>query len=113
MSIGPQPSKALTRSQIKKPSKSAICTCSEKSQQAKPTMNEQDKEEIAELFTDLVNSLRKDLGKHSKSNTTKLFSLRESIEEQIELEKRSSELGLKPDYFKGSIDEDANQWLDF
>jgi len=76
-------------------------------------MNEKDKKELADMFNGLVTSLRKDLEKESKSNTSKLTSLHESIEEHIETGKRSNMLGLKPDYFSGSTDEDASQWLDF
>lgn len=76
-------------------------------------MNEKDKKELADMFNGLVTSLRKDIEKESKSNTSKLTSLRESLEEHIETGKRSNKLGLKPDYFSGSTDEDASQWLDF
>ena len=101
-----------TRSQAKKLSFSQTCTCPE-SQQAIPKMNENDKKEIKDIVSTLLNGLRSDFEKESSSNQSTLTQLRQSIETQIEDSQKATRLALKPEYFMGSTDEDANQWLDF
>ena len=112
MSLSDTSKTVVTRSQSKKLSSSETCKCP-KSSQAIPKMNADDKKEIKAIFETLINSLRSDMEKEATSNKSTLTSLRDSIESQIETGKQTNKSGLKPEYFSGSTDEDANQWLDF
>ena len=112
MSLSETGRTVVTRSQSKKLSSSETCQCP-KSSQAIPKMNADDKKEIKTIFETLITSLRSDMEKESTSNQSKLTSLRDSIEAQIATGKQTTKSGLRPEYFSGSTDEDANQWLDF
>lgn len=64
-------------------------------------MNANDKKELKDMFTALVDSLRSDIEKESTKDM------------RLETSKRSNDLGLEPEYFTGNTEEDATQWLDF
>ena len=71
---------------------------------ASPTMSADDKKEITDMVNGLFNALRVDLEKESTANKAALSSLHESIEAG----KKSNKLGLTPECFTGSTEEDAN-----
>lgn len=82
---------------------SEFCVCPSKPMTA---MNDDQKEEFKQFFTNFMQSLRTDFEKESTTNRAQLDSL------QTALKKKSSTQHLKPEVYDGNPVDDALAWLD-
>lgn len=108
------PHKIVTRSQTSKKSVSGAqthtntCTCPQPSvtQGHVNIMNDEQKQLLQEMLTEVRDSLKHDIAKESHTNRAQLDEI------QTRLEKKPNSSAIKPEMFDGNPTVDAMTWLD-